>query len=257
MSRFARTWGRALCLIVTLSLASSLTLSACRKAPLSPEAPGVTGTATPAPGALAPNVTVPEVTEPAEVVAPDGAKGAEGTTGKTDGGLNPAFKKPVTPIFVGGCREACREPISAFRAFLKAAREDPDGGAIIAHLNTAELVVNGEALGKGWAALWVAKRWPEREASVRAFTKAFLAWVRNLPDPPEFDATIRDGVKVVADESERALLMWRHPRLDESAALSAPEWRFVLEPRGLEWLIVEIDQHSGKGPQRGTGKEEP
>ena len=134
-------------------------------------------------------------------------------------------------------------------------KADPQGLAIIPYLNTAELVVNGKAYGAAWAELWVAKRWPERKASVRAFTKGFLRWARNLPDPPEFDATMRNGVQVVKDESEEALLLWRHPRLDEAAELSAKEWRFVLKPRGLEWLIVEIDQHSGAAPVRGPGKE--
>ena len=199
----------------------------------------------------------PGATAPTASAGREAAPASSPVTGPPDAGpeLNPAFKKPDTPIFVGGCRERCREPISAFQGFLAAVKADPEGGEIIPFLNTAELVVNGEAHGAAWAELWVAKRWLEREASVRAFTRGFLAWVRNLPDPPEFDATMRDGVQVVKDESEEALLLWRHPRLADAAELSARQWRFVLRPRGLEWLIVAIDQHSGAAPARKTRRE--
>lgn len=162
-------------------------------------------------------------------------------------GAHPGQKpKPRLPIFVGGCRDACREPVSAFRAFLAALASDLEGKAVVPYLNTAELVVNGERYGDRWAEFWKRGQWTERQSDIEAFTASFLAWARGLDDPGELQAAIRDGVRVIRDESERGELAWHHPSL--TGDMTAPDWRFILKPRGLEWLIVEIDQYTKGAP---------
>lgn len=173
----------------------------------------------------------------ADVVAPPSTPLGVGAA------AHPTLKPmPKTPIFVGGCRDACREPISAFDGFLAALIADPEGKAIVPFLNTAELVVNGERLGDRWAELWKRGQWPERQADVEAFTRSFLAWTRTLDDPGALEAARKQGVRVLKDESERAEIVWHHPGV--TGDLTAADWRFVLKPRGLEWLIVDIDQYT-------------
>lgn len=158
-------------------------------------------------------------------------------------GAHPTLKPmPTKPIFVGGCRDACREPVSAFGAFLAALASDPEGRALVPFLNTAELVVNGERHGDGWAELWKRGQWPERQADVEAFARAFVGWVRALDDPGALDHARAHGIKVLKDESERAEIAWHHPGV--TGDMTSPDWRFILKPRGLEWLIVEIDQYT-------------
>ena len=64
----------------------------------------------------------------------------------------------------------------------------------------------------------------------------------------EFDDAVRNGVQVLRDESEVAIIGWRRPHIEGS--LTAARWRFVFEPRGLEWLIVEVDQYTGEAHAR-------
>jgi len=175
------------------------------------------------------------------VVAPDAGPAAVGAA------AHPTLKPlPKTPIFVGGCRDACREPVSAFKAFLAALIADPRGKAIVPFLNTAELVINGERLGDRWAEQWKRGQWPERQADIEAFTSSFLSWARTLDDPGALEAAREHGVKVLKDESERAEIAWHHPGV--TGDMTASDWRFILKPRGLEWLIVEIDQYTKGNP---------
>ncbi len=158
-------------------------------------------------------------------------------------GLTP---KPRLPIFVGGCRESCREPVSAFKGFLAALQADLEGKAVVPYLNTAELTVNGERYGDRWAEFWKRGQWTERQADIEAFTNSFLAWARALDDPGALKAAALQGTRVLKDESERAEMLWHHPSL--TGDMTAPDWRFILKPRGLEWLIVEIDQYTKGAP---------
>ena len=119
---------------------------------------------------------------------------------------------------------------------------------MIPFLNTAELIVNGEAHGEVWARLWIEGKWPERQRAIESFTSGFLSWYRELSDPDEFDDADLDGVQVLRDESEVAIIGWRRPHIEGS--LTAARWRFVFEPRGLEWLIVEVDQYTGEAHAR-------
>lgn len=212
-------------------LAWAVASSGCRKAPEAPPA---------APASV--STADAERDRPTRAASPDAGEVAAAPT------LNPRYKKKTLPIFVGGCRERCREPRAAFGHFLRAVEADPAGEGVIPFLNTAELIVNGEAHGEVWARLWIEGKWPERQRAIESFTSGFLSWYRELSDPDEFDDAVRNGVQVLRDESEVAIIGWRRPHIEGS--LTAARWRFVFEPRGLEWLIVEVDQYTGEAHAR-------
>jgi hypothetical protein len=191
----------------------------------------------------APAVAPDAAAQAAAPAVPVAVSAADVTNAPIGAAAHPTLKPmPRKPIFVGGCRDACREPVSAFGAFLAALASDPEGRALVPFLNTAELVVNGERHGDGWAELWKRGQWPERQADVDAFAHDFAGWVRALDDPGALDHARAHGVKVLKDESERAEIAWHHPGV--TGDMTSPDWRFILKPRGLEWLIVEIDQYT-------------
>ena len=159
----------------------------------------------------------------------------------------PSPTKPMVPmpsanreILVGGCLNDCEEPPRAIRGFLGAALKG-DEAAVRRYLNTAALRHNGRALGDRWAGLFVARKLGERRNEIDNWLKEWLGFADRIVDPDD-RKLIGDAIVVVEENQQRTIVRYHHPALAEDPDWpERPVWRIVLKPRGLEWLVSEID----------------
>ena len=151
-----------------------------------------------------------------------------------------SFRRPRREILVGGCLGTCDSGPDALRGLLNAALRREGARAVQPYLDTSRLTHNGVPWGDRWAALFLGRNLAERKASIDKWLNRWLRWSDRIIDPSDraFDA---GDVRVVESNQRRYAIDYRHPDLrpGDGTALAAT-WRIVLEPRGLEWLVVAI-----------------
>jgi hypothetical protein len=160
----------------------------------------------------------------------------------------PAAKTPriKRDILVGGCLATCEDPLRAVRGFLDAAfRKDLTG--LRTHVNTARLVYNGSALGETWAEQYLQGDLAARRESIDKWLKSWVKWVDHIIDPAE--RRLIDEAILVREQNQRQLLVQYRPpdrASNSKREVLGPQWLLTLKPRGLEWLVTEINDRPMK-----------
>ncbi len=145
------------------------------------------------------------------------------------------------PILVGGCLDVCDEPRRALSGFF-AAVQSGKVEKVKPYINSARLIHSGERLGEAWANLYRQRKLGERNESIKKWLKRWLGWVDRISDPAE-RARLGTGVEIVEENQKRLVVLYRHPDFaPDPKRDSGPKWRIVFAPRGLEWLVSEIDE---------------
>lgn len=154
----------------------------------------------------------------------------------TEPGPAPAQKGMVpmkkVEILVGGCLRDCGEPVQALTRFLETLSDPGAAEAASRFLDSTRLVVDGRALGAEWAALWKDLRAASRRDAILETVRDLAAWTRERT-PDQVRAAIAAGPRPVKVWSTEAAFEF-------NPGGSAEPWTFVLRPRGLEWLVVEV-----------------
>ena len=147
--------------------------------------------------------------------------------------VEPQGMKPMkkVEILVGGCRRDCADPGLAMAGFLSALATDPERA--ISFLDTTRLVVDGRNLGAEWAAMWKELRTATRKAAIRQAAESLLAWARDLPE---------DQVRSALAQGAKPMRVWSTEAEYEFTPPGRGPWRVLLRPRGLEWLVVEVQR---------------
>ncbi|GMV38473.1 MAG: hypothetical protein AMXMBFR64_01890 [Myxococcales bacterium] len=140
-------------------------------------------------------------------------------------------------IMVGGCREDCGDPQTAFTNYVQAIAKRDGGRSSIPYLESSLMVHDGQRHGDEWVALWREARIDERRESIRSFARETAAWIDRVASPDDLEKSL--ATLEVELRGETALVHFRHPPLT-GADETAPVWRFTLYKRGWEWLVSEI-----------------
>ncbi|MBM4395283.1 MAG: hypothetical protein FJ087_06290 [Deltaproteobacteria bacterium] len=150
---------------------------------------------------------------------------------------------PKHQVLVGGCERDCADAGAAVAGFL-AATADPAGAERAERfLDSTTLVVDGEALGARWVAMWKELKAATRKAEIRDATRSLSGWTEGL-SPDQVRGALSAGAK-----SRR---VWTTEAEFEFSPPTRPPWTIRLRPRGLEWLIVEVRRAA---PGEGTDAE--
>jgi hypothetical protein len=155
--------------------------------------------------------------------------------------------RPRRPILVGGCLEVCESPEEALFQFLSSALQGKGKKAVARFVDTSLLVYNGRQLGRGWATLWGQRKLAERQESIDKWLIKWLAWTHRIVDPQDrSERAIQEAVRVIEQDQSHYVVAFHRPELRESpgGGSTAMRWRIVLKPRGLEWLIANIDDRT-------------
>jgi hypothetical protein len=142
-------------------------------------------------------------------------------------------------ILVGGCREDCGDPKSAFYNYIRAIAKKDAGKSAIPYLESSLMVHDGARRGDEWVALWRDMRLAERRESVERFAAETSKWVERVESPDALEQALASGVTFEEKGEGEALVLFRHPPLPGDD--SAPTWRYRMTKRGWEWLVSEID----------------
>lgn len=164
--------------------------------------------------------------------------------------MDPAAQKAATErmlashaakreVMVGGCREDCGDPKTAFYNYIRAIMKKDAGASSIPYLEASMMVHDGQRRGSEWVDLWREMRVDDRRESIKAFAKQTAAWIDRVPTPDDLEKALAAGVEI-EQTGETALVRFRHPPLT-GADDTAPTWRFTMYKRGWEWLVSEID----------------
>ena len=154
-------------------------------------------------------------------------------------------KRVRRPILVGGCMEECDRPKVAVRNFLIHVLQDKrDEERIRSFIDTSLLVHNGKAHGEEWANLFLDDRLVERTESIEQWLAEWLKWGDLVVDP--LDRRYDDAaVHVHFQDQNQYTFDYHRPDLRDHPMKSlARVWRFTLKKRGLEWLVMSIDDVS-------------
>ena len=152
---------------------------------------------------------------------------------------------PRLEIRVGGCKARCGNAGDSVQRFVEAcAQGDPAEGAA-RFLDTTRLVVDGDPLGRRWAGMWLEQRTATRDDEIQATARGLCAWSTGLT-PPQVASILASGIRMTRSWSTEAAAEFTPP--------AAPPWRIVLKPRGLEWLIVEVDRRRDQDYNRSTAR---
>ncbi len=178
----------------------------------------------------APSPATPGSTLPAAPVAASGAA------------AEPVGMKPMKKleIRIGGCLAACRSAEAAVAGFVAAVCDAGDPALVVSFLDTAQLVLDGRALGARWAGQWNDLKTATRAAEIREAAESLSAWTRDVT-PDQRRASETAGARPVRVWSTEAVFEFQPPGVPAA-------WTLVLRPRGLEWLIVEIRRGGPDAP---------
>lgn len=138
--------------------------------------------------------------------------------------------------------ESCERPEDSFRTALRLLLQEKGLAAVKPYFETSVLVHNGKALGTRWAQLFTEQKLAERNDEIDQWLQQWMSWVADIVDPAD-KKKFETGIKVVESNQKRYVVLYEHPQLKPSSTVQmrGPVWRIVLKPRGLEWLIAEID----------------
>ena len=147
---------------------------------------------------------------------------------------------------VGGCMESCERPENAIRTVIRLLLQEKGLAAVKPYFETSVLVHNGKRLGSRWAQLFTEQKLAERNTEIDEWLTGWISWVGDIVDPAD-KQKFEIGIKVAESNQKRYVILYEHPQLKSSSSVLArgPVWRIVLKPRGLEWLIAEIDDTIG------------
>ena len=173
----------------------------------------------------------PEAPKPYDELDPEAQKAA------TERML--ASHAPKRELMVGGCREDCGDPKTAFYNYIRAIAKRDGGASSIPYLEASMMVHDAKRRGDEWVELWRDMRIDERRESIRAFAKDTAAWMERVASPDDLEKALATGVEVELGP-ETALVRFQHPPLTGPDD-TAPTWRFTMYKRGWEWLVSEID----------------
>ena len=135
-------------------------------------------------------------------------------------------------IVVGGCSQDCAEPGLAATRFLEATADPADTRPANLFLDSTPLVLDGEPLGLRWVRMWKELRRATRMEEVQRTARNLSRWTDGLTADQVRDS-LTSGLKPVKVWTSEAIYRFQAPGLS---------WRIILRPRGLEWLVVELDR---------------
>ncbi|NOZ01068.1 MAG: hypothetical protein GXP54_04170 [Deltaproteobacteria bacterium] len=146
-------------------------------------------------------------------------------------------------ILVGGCGDACSEPGLAATRFLEATASNTGPEPVVRFLDSTSLVLDGRRLGDRWVEMWKELRPATRKESILETARALGSWTTGL-SRDQVDEALTSGLKPIKVWTSEAIYRFEAPGLT---------WRMVLRPRGLEWLVVELERDGGvKAPLNGS-----
>jgi hypothetical protein len=150
--------------------------------------------------------------------------------------------RPKREVLVGGCMDRCATPKLALENFLTASLSG-DVDAVRPFVNTAILTHGGVRHGDRWAQLFMERQPAERRTDIDKWLKNWVAWTDRISDPADRQASSLARLSAVESNQRRHVVDYARPSLepDFGARELAPTWRLTLKPRGLEWLVAEID----------------
>jgi hypothetical protein len=153
---------------------------------------------------------------------------------------NPMLPMKKVQILVGGCMELCDDPLKSFHNYLFSLKNDKTGISAVKFLDTTTLVYNGEELGKNWAEMWKNMQEMTRKESIESFAKKMTEWTSKVRSLYELDQAIVNGIRVRENWTTRMVIDFIPPVIEDMENIF--HWVYILKPRGLEWLITEINQ---------------
>lgn len=180
---------------------------------------------------LACSRTAPEVSSAPPAPLPPGAAQA-GTPAAPEPAAKGMVPMKKVEIRVGGCLHDCGDPVQSVTRFLEALADPAAAEAASRFLDSTRLIVDGRALGAEWVVMWKELRAASRSDGILETVRDLSAWTRGRT-PDQVRAAIAVGprpIKVWSTEAEFEFI----------PGGSAEPWTFVLRPRGLEWLVVEV-----------------
>lgn len=172
-------------------------------------------------------------------LAPAPAPAAKPPPKEPGGGMK---KMKQVQIVVGGCSTDCAEPGLAVTRFMEATADLTGHRLAALYLDSTTLVLDGERLGERWVRMWRELRQATRKEDIRETAKALSGWTRGLT-PDQVRDSLTSGLKPVKVWTTEAVYRFQAPGLS---------WRIVLRPRGLEWLVVELER---TGDESGSSDE--
>jgi hypothetical protein len=150
--------------------------------------------------------------------------------------------RPTREVLVGGCMDRCATPKLALQNFLTATLSG-DTEAVRPFVNTATLTHAGDRHGDRWAQLFMERKPDERRTDIDKWLKSWVAWADRISDPADRQASTLARVSAVESNQRGYVVDYVRPSLepDFGTRQLATTWRLTLKPRGLEWLVSEID----------------
>jgi hypothetical protein len=144
-------------------------------------------------------------------------------------------------IVVGGCLHGCAEPDAAVAGLLEALADGSDPGKVASFVDSTQFVLDGERFGERWAGLWRDMKAATRKEEVLSTVAGLAASLKAMPT---------NQLKLALSSGARPVKVWTSIAIYEMPFPGAPQpWTLTFKPRGLEWLVVEID----RGGKRGAG----
>ncbi len=146
-------------------------------------------------------------------------------------------------ILVGGCNESCNTASDALQGFLDAVLNRKGLDAVRPFVNTAALIHNGKRHGDTWAQMFLDRKLGERREDIDKWLNGWLGWSDRIVDPADRTKPSA-GVTVVTENQRLYVVKYRHPDIEQAGdgRTTGPIWKIVLNRRGLEWLVMEIDE---------------
>lgn len=166
---------------------------------------------------------------------------------KENKSLEPKKMLPMkkVEILVGGCSQECSEPMEALFNYLTYLKNTDINNAM-KFIDTTTLKYNGNEFGEEWARLWLELKMKKRKDSIELFSKEMVGWIYLVRDKNELEDAIVKNIKKIKIWSSHAEFHFFPPHLTDEKKYGAV-WKYVLKPRGLEWLITEINMSNFKG----------
>ncbi len=159
--------------------------------------------------------------------------------------------RPRREILVGGCMRECKEPREALRAFLSAviSTPAPDVAVLRSFIDTSMLVHAGTDHGTRWAEHFTQGRLDTRRTEIDTWIGDWSRFSAHVLDPRDRGRSDQ-GWTIVEENQRRFVVDWSRPDLapDAQGPLPAAVVRFTLRPRGMEWLVTDVEDRAAALP---------
>jgi hypothetical protein len=150
--------------------------------------------------------------------------------------------KKKREILVGGCARRCRAPLDGFRGFARALWRIPDPDAaqpVLRFVDTSELV-DGEAIGRSWADLFLEGRLLERQEGIEVWRDEFVAEMGEISDAAALQAVLDGPLEMTRRSADVVVIHFALPATDKGDG--GEIWHFTFGKRGLEWLLRGVER---------------